>query len=122
MLPRFSNLLRHPPFNSIMSRAITCSLPQPHSYSLAFNTSAVVPFCNSPPRRISFALFAQQPQPFRGVRAAAGGGKREYRKVRSRTPKSKKKELELSVPICIEESLPDDPEILVSSSSNQTII
>lgn len=51
-------------------------------------------------------------QPFRGIRAADGGGKREYRKVRSRTPKRKKKELELSVPICIEESLPDDPEIL----------
>ncbi|KEH39716.1 endoribonuclease YBEY, chloroplastic isoform X2 [Medicago truncatula] len=112
MLPRFSNLLRHPPFNSIMSRAITCSLPQPHSsYSVSFNNSSVFPFSNSPPRRILFALFAQQPQPFRGVRAAGGGGKREYRKFRSRAPK-RKKELELSVPICIEESLPDDPEIL----------
>lgn len=112
MLPRFSNLLRHPPFNSIMSRAITCSLPQPHSsYSVSFNNSSVFPFSNSPPRRISFSLFAQQPQPFRVVRAAGGGGKREYRKVRSRAPK-RKKELELSVPICIEESLPDDPEIL----------
>ena len=112
MLPRFSNyLLRHT--HSIMPRAITC-LPQPHSCTVAFNNAAVVPFCNSPPpRRISFALFGQQPQPFRGVRAT-GGGKREYRKVRSRTPKKKKKELELSVPICIEESLPDDPEILVS--------
>lgn len=97
-----------------MSRAITCSLPQSHSYSVAFNNAAVVPFCNSrPPRRVSFALFNnQQLQPFRGIRAADGGGKREYRKVRSRTPKRKKKELELSVPICIEESLPDDPEIL----------
>lgn len=112
MLPRFSNLLRHPPFNSIMSRAITCSLPQPHSsYSVSFNNSSVFPFSNSPPRRILFALFAQQPQPFLGVRAAGGGGKREYRKFRSRAPK-RKKELELSVPICIEESLPDDPEIL----------
>ncbi|KAF5748280.1 hypothetical protein HS088_TW04G00232 [Tripterygium wilfordii] len=37
---------------------------------------------------------------------------RGYRKVRRRTPKSKEKELELNVTICIEEELPDDPEIL----------
>ncbi|XP_045808681.1 endoribonuclease YBEY, chloroplastic-like [Trifolium pratense] len=122
MLPHFSNLLRHThSINSIMPRAITC-LHQLHSYSIFNNNNAAgVPFCN-PPRRVSFALFdrsvkSHQPQPFRGVRASGGGGgggggKREYRKVRSRTPKRKKKELEFSVPICIEESLPDDPEIL----------
>lgn len=33
-----------------------------------------------------------------------------------RRPKSKNKELELNVGICIEEELPDDPEILVSLS------
>ncbi|OMO86632.1 hypothetical protein COLO4_21003 [Corchorus olitorius] len=38
--------------------------------------------------------------------------KREYRKVRRRPAKSKEKQLELSVSICIEEELPDDPEIL----------
>jgi hypothetical protein len=101
-----------------MPRAITC-LPQSHSYSLFnnnTNNAVGVTFCN-PPRRVSFVLFDRsvknnQRQPFRGVRAS-GGGQREYRKVRSRTPKRKKKELELSVDICIEESLPDDPEILV---------
>ncbi|WJX10052.1 hypothetical protein P8452_00818 [Trifolium repens] len=115
MLPRFSNLLRRT--HSIMPRAITC-LPQSHSYSLFnnnTNNAVAVTFCN-PPRRVSFVLFDRgvknhQRQPFRGVRAG-GGGQREYRKVRSRTPKRKKKELELSVDICIEESLPDDPEIL----------
>ncbi|KAK2453159.1 endoribonuclease YBEY, chloroplastic [Trifolium repens] len=100
-----------------MPRAITC-LPQSHSYSLFnnnTNNAVAVTFCN-PPRRVSFVLFDRsvknnQRQPLRGIRAG-GGGQREYRKVRSRTPKRKKKELELSVDICIEESLPDDPEIL----------
>lgn len=41
---------------------------------------------------------------------------REYRKVRRRVPKGKIKELELNVSICIEEELPDDPEILVPLS------
>lgn len=38
---------------------------------------------------------------------------REYRKSRKRSLKKKEKELELSVNICIEEQLPDDPEIVV---------
>ncbi|XP_043720317.1 endoribonuclease YBEY, chloroplastic-like isoform X2 [Telopea speciosissima] len=37
---------------------------------------------------------------------------RGYRKVRHRLGKKKEKELELDVKICIEEELPDDPEIL----------
>ena len=41
---------------------------------------------------------------------------RDYRKVRRRAPKRNEKELELNVSICIEEDLPDDPEILVSLS------
>ncbi|MBA0777730.1 hypothetical protein Gotri_005711 [Gossypium trilobum] len=36
---------------------------------------------------------------------------KEYRKMRRRPGKSKEKQLELSVSICIEEELPDDPEI-----------
>ncbi|KAJ7965915.1 haloacid dehalogenase-like hydrolase family protein [Quillaja saponaria] len=40
------------------------------------------------------------------------GSQRDYRKVRRRAAKSKEKELQLSVDICIEEELPDDPEIL----------
>ncbi|XP_073130200.1 endoribonuclease YBEY, chloroplastic-like [Henckelia pumila] len=47
---------------------------------------------------------------------AAAASRREYRKVRSRrvnAPKKKKdKELELSVKICLEEQLPEDPETL----------
>lgn len=45
-------------------------------------------------------------------------GRREYRKVRSRrvaaAKKSREKELELSVKICLEEQLPEDPEIMVN--------
>ncbi|ESR63975.1 hypothetical protein CICLE_v10010169mg, partial [Citrus x clementina] len=37
---------------------------------------------------------------------------RGYRKVRRRVAKSKQKELELNVSICIEDELPDDPEVL----------
>ncbi|KAJ4708127.1 haloacid dehalogenase-like hydrolase family protein [Melia azedarach] len=37
---------------------------------------------------------------------------RGYRKVRKRAAKSKEKQLELNVSICIEDELPDDPEIL----------
>ncbi|KAK6140898.1 hypothetical protein DH2020_025360 [Rehmannia glutinosa] len=51
-----------------------------------------------------------------GKVAAAAAGRREYRKVRSRrvaaAKKSKEKELELSVKICLEEQLPEDPEIM----------
>lgn len=38
---------------------------------------------------------------------------RGYRKARRRVAKSKQKELELNVSICIEDELPDDPEVLV---------
>ncbi|XP_004498456.1 endoribonuclease YBEY, chloroplastic-like [Cicer arietinum] len=116
MLPRFSHLLRHSPTHSIMSRAITC-IPHSHFYSLSTsNYTAALHFRGNSPRRISSALFDRtvnnhHPQLFQGVRASAGGH-REYRKVRRRTPRSKQKELELSVDICIEEDLPDDPEIL----------
>lgn len=41
---------------------------------------------------------------------------RDYRKVRRRPGKSKEKELQLNVSICVEEQLPDDPEILVAIS------
>ncbi|XP_073316000.1 endoribonuclease YBEY, chloroplastic-like isoform X2 [Primulina huaijiensis] len=47
---------------------------------------------------------------------AAASSRRDYRKVRSRrvnaTKKKKEKELELSVKICLEEQLPEDPETL----------
>lgn len=47
---------------------------------------------------------------------------RGYRKVRRRPAKNKEKELELDVKICIEEQLPDDPEIMVSLSLYMHII
>lgn len=50
--------------------------------------------------------------------------------MRKRTPKRKQKELELCVDICIEDELPDDPEILVlnidffnvTSMQNHTLV
>ncbi|KAL0394126.1 UNVERIFIED_CONTAM: Endoribonuclease YBEY, chloroplastic [Sesamum latifolium] len=52
----------------------------------------------------------------RNGNVAVAAARREYRKVRSRkvaaVKKSKEKELELSVKICLEEQLPEDPEIL----------
>ena len=51
----------------------------------------------------------------RGLRKVFAS-QRGYRKVRRRPAKSKEKELELSVNICIKEQLPDDPEILGSHS------
>ncbi|KAB1204333.1 Sugar phosphatase YidA [Morella rubra] len=47
-------------------------------------------------------------RPLGRVRAS----QRDYRKVRRRASKSKEKELELNVSICIEEDMPDDPEVL----------
>lgn len=58
-------------------------------------------------------------RPFGGGKGnvVTAAARREYRKVRSRrvaaAKKSKEKELELSVNICLEEQLPEDPEILV---------
>ncbi|KAK4388797.1 Endoribonuclease YBEY, chloroplastic [Sesamum angolense] len=53
----------------------------------------------------------------RNGNVAVPAARREYRKVRSRkvaaAKKSKEKELELSVKICLEEQLPEDPEILL---------
>ncbi|KAK6912764.1 Endoribonuclease YbeY [Dillenia turbinata] len=43
---------------------------------------------------------------------AVFASQREYRKVRRKPAKSKEKEIELNVKICIEEGLPDDTEIL----------
>lgn len=48
-----------------------------------------------------------------GVCGRVWASQREYRKVRRRAARSKERELELNVGICIEEDLPDDPEILV---------
>ncbi|KAI3422780.1 uncharacterized protein J3R85_011673 [Psidium guajava] len=47
-----------------------------------------------------------------GVCGRVWASQRGYRKVRRRAAKSKERELQLNVSICIEEDLPDDPEIL----------
>ncbi|XP_056177094.1 endoribonuclease YBEY, chloroplastic-like isoform X2 [Syzygium oleosum] len=47
-----------------------------------------------------------------GVCGRVWASQREYRKVRRRAARSKERELELNVGICIEGDLPDDPEIL----------
>ncbi|XP_027331314.1 endoribonuclease YBEY, chloroplastic [Abrus precatorius] len=113
---RFSPLLRHPPLHA-MARAITCAT-QPHFSSSPNNATPrhlPLPSKSSSLFCRTFHAFARcrserkKPSPaLVGVRA----GQREYRKVRRRAPKSKEKELQLCVDICIEEDLPEDPEIL----------
>ncbi|XVF35392.1 hypothetical protein REPUB_Repub18cG0141800 [Reevesia pubescens] len=130
MLPRLSFHLRsslHPSSSSAMASSIarattTFSLERsPITVSTSSNLSPIrytvrfdVPssskssvfgrrfhaLCRESGRRLS--------RPTRIVSAS----NREYRKVRRRPAKIKEKQLELSVSICIEEELPDDPEIL----------
>lgn len=84
--------------------------------------------CSYAPASYSEAAFIIRRRRFvSDIRSRIGGrndsvvvaaGRREYRKVRSRrvaaaAKKSKEKELELSVKICLEEQLPEDPEIMV---------
>ncbi|XP_057959429.1 endoribonuclease YBEY, chloroplastic isoform X1 [Malania oleifera] len=87
-----------------------------HRSHLAFVASYSCP-SSSP---VNSALFGGR---FHGVRAREDWGfsrrigpvfaaERGYRRVRRRPAKKKEKELELNVNICIEEQLPDDPEIL----------
>lgn len=140
MVPRFSPLLRtlSPPifFCASMARAISRATALP--LASTFTTISVSSL--HPPSNLFFTpksnglggqslsnslLFRKRcfHALFRGDEARVlklvGGtvwaaGQRGYRKVRRRaTAKSKQKELELNVSICIEEELPDDPEILV---------
>ena len=133
MLPRLSFLLR--PLHSPPSPRMACAISRvtaafslegsPVTFSTSRSSSSLSPIsyaarfdvpsslksplldrrfhslCREDGRRLS--------RPIPIVSAA----NREYRKVRRRPAKSKEKQLELSVSICIEEELPDDPEILV---------
>lgn len=139
MLPRFSHILR--PLNLPssasafpMARAITTAAHL-HFYpagndAAAIHSSLHLGFVRFTTNRfnVSFsskslicgrrfhALCGNEGQnlsSFGGVRAEQRG----YRKTRKRVAKSKEKELELSVDICIEEELPDDSEILVYLTS-----
>ncbi|XP_057720264.1 endoribonuclease YBEY, chloroplastic [Arachis stenosperma] len=133
MLPRFSQLLLRPHSQShlqrIMPRAITCSTQCHYTSSSSSHYSPFATPSNS--RRSSLSLPSKCSSLFaRGFHAlcerneakkkrlglvgAVRAGQREYRKLRRRAPKAKAKpkELELCVDICIEEDLPDDPEVL----------
>ncbi|XP_014490283.1 uncharacterized protein LOC106753016 isoform X1 [Vigna radiata var. radiata] len=112
MLLRFSRPALH-----TMERAVTCVTQLPH-FSPAFNSaisSRVSLFLKSPRFGFSFHALTQCRTEGRhrlvaGVRSES----KEYRKVRRRASKNKEKEkeLQLRVEICLEEDLPDDPEIL----------
>ncbi|KAG2691911.1 hypothetical protein I3760_08G028000 [Carya illinoinensis] len=135
MLPRLSSLLRnlHPPpllSSRSPSMARVLSLPTPLPLSLAPKTitsirvSAQSGFLiNTNSLRVSPSLKSSlSDRGFNSLCREDGRGlaplgrvwasQREYRKVRRRASRSKVKELELNVSICIEEDLPDDAEIL----------
>lgn len=133
MLLRASPLLRasHLPLSSGIHMALAAHLPfYPISQSSSsWRSSSHLAFvCQANDydhilARKSFSLFVRSFNGLSGVygkvRRPCGRifcGQREYRKVRRRVPKSKNKELELNVGICIEEELPDDAEVLVSLS------
>ncbi|KAG6644034.1 endoribonuclease YBEY, chloroplastic isoform X2 [Carya illinoinensis] len=135
MLSRLSSLLRnlHPPpllSSRSPSMARVLSLPTPLPLSLAPKTitsirvSAQSGFLiNTNSLRVSPSLKSSLcDRGFNSLCREDGRGlaplgrvwasQREYRKVRRRASRSKVKELELNVSICIEEDLPDDAEIL----------
>ncbi|XP_022975664.1 endoribonuclease YBEY, chloroplastic [Cucurbita maxima] len=127
MLLRASPLLRasHRPFSSGVHMALAAHvLPNHQSFPSWRSSSHLPPVCQangydriSP--KLTFSQFVRSFYVLSGtynkVQRPCGRifcGQREYRKVRRRVPKTKKKELELNVSICIEEKLPDDPELL----------
>lgn len=130
MLPRLSSVLRTLPSSTApMARIISRATPLP----VTRTSYAAISFLNSP--SISYKthrLDASSPSKSsslfgRGFRVLCRreeesvvrssrkvfAEQRGYRKVRRRVAKSKQKELELNVSICIEDELPDDPEVLV---------
>lgn len=130
MLPRLSPLLR----NSSMARAVPrASTPLPLPTLLLATTLSSL----HSPSSLSFApkpsnfnfllltntgLFNKKFETFsqENYRCTVWASHRGYRKVRQRPAaarRSKEKDLELSVSICIEEGLPNDPEILVKETS-----
>ncbi|KAL1552386.1 endoribonuclease YBEY, chloroplastic-like [Salvia divinorum] len=131
MLSRLSTFLRAAPLptpSSMAARVISRVLPSitalpsrlshppPHRRFYALASSAEVASISG--RRIFVSDGGSRIARFSGRNGGVvvAAGRREYRKVRSRrvagAKKSKEKELELSVKICLEEQLPEDPEIL----------
>ncbi|KAL6501997.1 hypothetical protein OROGR_027130 [Orobanche gracilis] len=128
MLSRLSSLLRIPPPppplpSSMAMRVISRALPSiaalpwklqsPPSPLHLYKTTSYLKIGSVYGRRYNNSCIAR---PFRGKNCNVTAARREYRKVRSRrvaaAKKSKEKELELSVKICIEEQLPEDAEIV----------
>nr|XP_023923055.1 endoribonuclease YBEY, chloroplastic-like isoform X1 [Quercus suber]POE97293.1 sugar phosphatase yida [Quercus suber] len=121
MLPRLSPLLRTSTFPTSMARVIPRAAAAPLSH-----TPNAVAFVRLPSARLGFVANANRfgfvsqslkpsisnGQGLSPLRGRVWASQREYRKVRRRAAKSKEKELELNVSICIEEDLPDDPEVL----------
>lgn len=131
MLPRLSPL-RSSPSAARMARALLRAVPvllhpsattvvsSRSSSRLFFDASSSLPKSSLFGRSLRAALCGGEGEEARAPRSSCSGRpwaaqKRNYRKVRRRAGKSKQteKELELSVSICIEDDLPDDPEILV---------
>ncbi|KAL4604470.1 hypothetical protein ACB092_10G195900 [Castanea dentata] len=122
MLPRFSPLLRTSTFPTSMARVIprAAAVPlghTPNAVALVRLPSAHLGFVANANRFGGFVSRSLKPsisvgQGLSPLRGRVWASQREYRKVRRRAAKSKAKELELNVSICIEEDLPDDSEVL----------
>ncbi|KAL0311924.1 UNVERIFIED_CONTAM: Endoribonuclease YBEY, chloroplastic [Sesamum radiatum] len=132
MLSRLSPLLRAvppPPPSPMAARVLSLDLPyvvtlpskrppSPHPQCFYINTSCFETASFVGRRRFNGTNSSCLASQFwgRNGNVAVAAARREYRKVRSRkvaaVKKSKEKELELSVKICLEEQLPEDPEIL----------
>ncbi|KAI4337527.1 hypothetical protein L6164_015931 [Bauhinia variegata] len=112
----------------VMARASTCAT-QLHFYPAPNNATSVRSSLHFPSVYFShrfdasllinsslfdrrFHVPCRNEGKYLGAFGAVRAGQREYRKVRKRARKTKEKDLELNVNICIEEELPDDPEIL----------
>ncbi|XP_059657127.1 endoribonuclease YBEY, chloroplastic [Cornus florida] len=118
--------LLHPPFSgdAMAARLITHAMPatfaiSSHPSSLQSSLAPSLTRLYVSSSFLDSTVFGRRFSAFRfeDRRASRGlvrvfASQRGYRKVRQRTAKSKEKELELDVKICIEEQLPDDPEIL----------
>ncbi|XP_009602783.1 endoribonuclease YBEY, chloroplastic [Nicotiana tomentosiformis] len=130
MLSRLCRALHPPPLLAMATRVLPRALHSAHASAMALSTNShfKLPF---PPTAAHISL-AKSSSIFgrkfhnglsctRDRKWSVGGwygkvfaSQRDYRKFRKRPLKKrdKEKELELSVKICIEEQLPDDPEIL----------
>ncbi|KAJ6749297.1 ENDORIBONUCLEASE YBEY CHLOROPLASTIC [Salix purpurea] len=125
MLPRLSPLLRNPPMALAVSRATPplplhtilpattlSSLHSPSSLSFAPKPSNFnfLLLTNNGHSNKKLKTFSQDN--YRCTVWASQRGYREFRRRPAAARRSKKKDLELNVSICIEEGLPNDPEIL----------